>query len=164
MSYHTAPASGWELSLVSGFKLEWSGKTHSYRIPLLASLQIILHPLWPLSLPETPDQVRRTELSSEKSVRWQWSKENRNLKWKPISLGNFCFGFVPHPSWRHVGLSITKGSLNFKASASVDCGVQIPPLLVRDRRSEARTDLCWSLSWLMADGVWNFRPLVSWLN
>ena len=57
MSYHTAPASGWELSLVSGFKLERSGKIHSYRIPLLASLQIIFHPLWPLSLPETPDQV-----------------------------------------------------------------------------------------------------------
>lgn len=157
MSYHTAPASGWELSLVSGFKLEWSGKTHRYRIPLLASLQITLHPLWPLSLPETPDQVRRTELSREESVRWQRSKENRNLKWKPLPL-------VPHPSWRHVGLSITKGSLNFRASASADRGVQIPPLLVRDRRSEARTDLRWSPSWLMADGVWNFRPLVSWLN
>lgn len=57
MSYHMAPASGWELSLVSGFKLEQSGKIHSYRIPLLASLQIILHPLWPLSLSETPNQV-----------------------------------------------------------------------------------------------------------
>ena len=52
MSYQEAPASGWELSLVSGFKLEWSGKIHSYRIPLLASLQIIL----PLSVLETPDQ------------------------------------------------------------------------------------------------------------
>lgn len=57
MSYHTAPASGWELSLVSGFKLERSGKIHSYRVPLLASLQIILHPLWPLFLFKIPDQV-----------------------------------------------------------------------------------------------------------
>lgn len=57
MSYHTAPAWGWELSLVSGFKLEQSGKIHSYRVPLLASLQIILHPLRPLFLFKTPDQV-----------------------------------------------------------------------------------------------------------
>lgn len=57
MSYHAAPASGWELSLVSGFKLERTGKIHSYRVPLLASLQIILHSLWPLCLLETPDQV-----------------------------------------------------------------------------------------------------------
>lgn len=57
MSYREAPVLGWELSLVSDFKLEQSGKIHSYRIPLLASLQIILHPLWPLSLSETPDQV-----------------------------------------------------------------------------------------------------------
>lgn len=49
MSYHVAPASGWALSLVSGFKLERSGKIHSHRIPLLASLQIIFHSLWPLS-------------------------------------------------------------------------------------------------------------------
>lgn len=57
MSYHMAPALGWELSLVSGFKLEQSGKIHTYSIPLLASLQIIFHLLWPLSLSETPDQV-----------------------------------------------------------------------------------------------------------
>lgn len=50
MSYHKAPAWGWELSLVSGFKLEQSGKIHSYRIPLLAPWQIISRPLWPLSV------------------------------------------------------------------------------------------------------------------
>lgn len=71
MSYPTAPALGWELSLVSGFKLKRNGKIHSYRIPLLASLQIIFHPLWPLSLSETPDQVWRTELSCGERVKGQ---------------------------------------------------------------------------------------------
>lgn len=55
MSYPTAPARDWELSLVSGFKLERSGEIHSYRIPPLSSLQIILHRLWPWSPSETSD-------------------------------------------------------------------------------------------------------------
>lgn len=63
MSYHKAPAWGWELSLVSGFKLEPSGKIHGYRIPLLASLQIIFNPLWPSSVFEMHGLVWRTELS-----------------------------------------------------------------------------------------------------
>lgn len=71
MSYPTAPASGWELSLVSGFNLKRNGKIHSYRIPLLASLRIIFHPLWPLPLSETPDQVWRTELSRGERVKGQ---------------------------------------------------------------------------------------------
>lgn len=94
MSYHTAPASGWELSLVSGFKLERSGKTHSYRIPLLASLQIILHPFWPLSLPETPDQVR-TFQRGECEVTTVQGKQKREVETSPS--WKLLFQFCPPP-------------------------------------------------------------------
>lgn len=69
MSYHKAPAWGWELSFVSGFKLEPSGKIHSYRIPLLAPLQIISRCLWPLSVFEMRHLVWRTELSATESYK-----------------------------------------------------------------------------------------------
>lgn len=69
MSYHKAPAWGWELSLVSGFKLEPSGKIHSNRIPLLAPLQIISRPLWPSSVFEMHHLVWRTELSVSESYK-----------------------------------------------------------------------------------------------
>lgn len=68
MSYHTAAAWGWELSLVSGLKSEQGvEKCAVTEFPLWLFFffflwQIIFHPPRPQPLSETLDQVWRTEV------------------------------------------------------------------------------------------------------
>ena len=92
MSYHKAPALGWELSLVSGFKLEPSGKIHGYRLPLLAPLQSfsILSGLCLFVRCMIWYGGQSFLLGRAKSDNRGNVKQKLKSTEKPLNLGNFC--------------------------------------------------------------------------
>lgn len=121
MSYHAAPVSGWELSLVSGFKLERSGKIQLQNPPFGFFVNHFPSSLAFVSFWDTWSGMKnRASHWGELEVTTR-SKENRDPGEVKTSHFRKFLDFFFFCMWcmRHVGPGITKGSLNFRAEKSI---------------------------------------------